>query len=123
MKIWDAILEGCKTTDKVVGFVFNEGKKREVACAIGAAFIGAHAKQIAIGHHDYCSLALTLFPELIADNIPCPNCRGWYRPITLILHLNDQEAWRREDIAFFLREELEPEATSEIVLQEAEVTA
>jgi hypothetical protein len=97
----DAILEGAKRRPQAFGSYFTwEGG----SCALGAAFEGIHHLPEVIGPlHPRLERLFHCLEDIIRA---CPvGCKKKLPLASLIVHLNDDHLWTREQIAEWLKQE------------------
>jgi hypothetical protein len=106
MKLWQAILKGCRRRKKTTGTLFlQEADGRVSSCALGAAYEAVTGKVSWDASRAYERLGNT-FP-ILNEQVRCP-VRGCREPMMfhtldcIITHLNDGHGWSRERIALEL---------------------
>lgn len=107
MKLYQAMLAGCQLSKQETDGHGTTGKNR---CALGAALaIISPSNQEEIHGYDIISSA---YP-FTSQRTMCPvlSCGNMWEVRSLIWHLNDQHKWKREDIAYWLRDNFEIEET------------
>jgi hypothetical protein len=103
MKLWQAILAGCRRRKQTQDTLFWKTLDGSVySCALGAAYEGVAGEVCWDSHRAYDRLR-EIFPVLRKD-VRCP-VRGCAEPMMfdsldwIITHLNDEHGWSRERIA------------------------
>jgi hypothetical protein len=102
----DAILAGSKRGPQCFGSYFDE---RGGSCALGAAYDGIY---LLPPHHEHArpNHLERLFRCLDDLSKRCPGgCRKQLPLAAMIVHLNDDHQWTREQIAEWLTAESEPD--------------
>jgi hypothetical protein len=103
MKLWQAILAGCRRRKRTKNTLFSEALDGSVySCALGAAYEGIAGDVCWDNNRAYDRLHKT-FPVLNKEaRCPVRACSASMMFLTLdciITHLNDAHGWSRERIA------------------------
>ena len=104
MKLWQAILAGCRRRKRTKSTLFSEALDGSVySCALGAAYEGVAGEVCWDNKNAYDRLSKT-FPVLNKEaRCPVKGCRSVSMMFCtleeLIIHLNDEHGWSREWIA------------------------
>jgi hypothetical protein len=101
MKLWQAILVGCRRRKRTKDTLFSEALDGSVySCALGAAYEGVAGEVCWDNNRAYDRLHKT-FPVLNKETrCPVKGCRSVPMMFcNIITHLNDYHGWSRERIA------------------------
>jgi hypothetical protein len=101
MKLWQAILAGCRRRKQTKGTLFSEALDGSVySCALGAAYEGVAGEVCCDNNRAYDRLR-QIFPIIMNKEARCPvrGCSVMFRLDCIITHLNDSHGWSRERIA------------------------
>ena len=104
MRLGEAIQLGAMIKPQVFGtFLVDEG-----ACAVGAALlaIGGQPEELA------WSSLIERWPWAATVSWNCPSCGGSAPALAVIIHLNDQHRWNREELSRWVAT-MEPESGHE----------
>jgi hypothetical protein len=102
MKLSEAMRIGAKLRPQGFGYLFQLNENDQVcSCAIGAAaegLLGTDPFVLKMGLSD----VKEKFPQL-GEHVPNPGREGATQSLkTVIIHLNDEQEWTREEIADWL---------------------
>jgi hypothetical protein len=104
MKLWQAILAGCRRRKQIKNTLFSEALDGSVySCALGAAYEGI-AGEVCWDNNRVNDRLHKTFPVLNkAARCPVKGCRSVPMMLctlgSIITHLNDKHGWSREWIA------------------------
>lgn len=108
MRLWEAILEGCKLSTQCRGKLVSDDLMS--TCAMGAAFVAVGA--IIKGVVQTGRTMIEMFPVTgSVGRLRCPEACIELQTggvVDVVVHLNDHHNWERERIAYWLRDIEEP---------------
>jgi hypothetical protein len=114
MKLWQAILAGCRQRKQTKDTLFRKARAGSVySCALGAAYEGV-AGEICWNDDLACDYLGKTFPVLGKEaRCPVRGCPALHSLDCIIVHLNDDHGWSRERIALEVVRPIEEEAELE----------
>jgi hypothetical protein len=103
MSLTDAIRLGAAATRQVRGAFYTGGGDVAIrTCALGAAL---YAMGRLITRDDLSDVVVYIFPEL-HTSANCPECRVGDELGDMIVHMNDEHKWTRNQIAAWIDDEV-----------------